>query len=124
MDIQSTDTGRLLGASDKPDWFEYPPDFLSVCQTGLSEFRPWKILHEPYISSRMAALKTRYAHRDLVPFALRLDCDDVACWDRASTPRVVIIHDFASVDWESRKTYETFWDWFRAAMNDFTDFEP
>ena len=76
MDSQSTDTGQLLGASDKPNWFEYPQEFLWVCQTGLGKFRPWRILYEPHISSRMQGLKKRYVHRDLVPFALRLDCDE------------------------------------------------
>jgi hypothetical protein len=123
MDSRSTDTGQLLSASDKPDWFEYPQEFLWVCQTGLDKFRPWKILREPHISSRMAGLKKRYVHRDLIPFALRLDCDDVACWERTSIPKVVIIHDFGSVGWESRTTYGTFWEWFRAAISDFIDFE-
>ncbi len=105
MDSQSTDMGQLLSASDKPDWFEYPQEFLWVCQTGLNRFRPWRILHEPHISSRMAGLKKRYVHRDFVPFAVRLDRDDVACWERTSRPRVVIIHHFASVGWESRLLY-------------------
>jgi hypothetical protein len=72
MDSQPTDTRQLLSASDKPDWFEYPQEFLWVCQTGLDKFRPWKSLCEPHISSRMAGLKSRYVHRDLIPFALRL----------------------------------------------------
>ncbi|MGB7845999.1 MAG: hypothetical protein WBL63_10315 [Candidatus Acidiferrum sp.] len=59
------------------------------------------ILGEPQISERMVGLKERYGHRELVPFALRLDCDDVACWVQKSMPQVVIIRDFANIGWES-----------------------
>jgi hypothetical protein len=65
MDTQTTDSRQLLSASDKPDWFEYPQEFLSVWQTGLDKFRPWKILYEPHISTRVAGLKKRYLRRDL-----------------------------------------------------------
>ena len=123
MSIESVTPIELLSGIQKPDWFAYPREFLWVHQTGIQKFRPWRILGEPHISSRMAGLRGRYGHRELVPFALRLDCDDVACWERKFMPKVVIIHDFAAVGCESRQTYDTFWDWFRSAVNDFIEFE-
>lgn len=120
------DTERLvlLPNSETPEWFSYPNEFIRIVETGLVLFRPWKILAGPYVLSRMSGLRERFPGRELVPFALRLDCDDVACWERGSLPKVVIIHDFASPGWEQTALFETSWDWFRSAIEDFIGFEP
>jgi hypothetical protein len=72
----------------------------------------------------MKGLKERYPARELFPFAMRTDCDDVACWERGNLERVVIIHDFADPGWEQEAVFDTYWDWFRSAINDFAEFGP
>jgi len=54
------------------------------------------------------------------PFARRQDCDDIACVVEGQ--QVVIIHDFASQGWEKRKQFVDFTAWFRAAVEDFIEF--
>jgi hypothetical protein len=81
-------------------------------------------MDRPSAERRRIGLQERYSDRDLVPFALKLDCDDVACWERGQMPKVLIIHDFASPGWELRREFQTFWDWFRFAINDFIESEP
>jgi len=72
----------------------------------------------------MAGLKERFPARDLFPFALRTDSDDVACWERGNLDRVIIVHDFADPGWEQVAVFETFWEWLRSAIEDFIAFEP
>jgi hypothetical protein len=114
----------LMTERDRPAWFQYPAPFLRTVDTGLLQFRPWKILDGDSSAGRMAGLKERFPMRDLFPFALRTDCDDVACWERGDLDRVVVIHDFADPGWEQTAVFETFWDWLRSALEDFIDFEP
>jgi hypothetical protein len=113
-----------MDEKDLPDWFRYPAPFLRTVETGLGQFRPWKILEGVYSASRREGLKERFPARDLFPFALRTDCDDVACWERGNLDRIVIIHDFADPGWEQVAEFEIFWDWLRSAIEDFIDFEP
>ena len=115
---------ELMDEKDKPSWFRYPEPFLRTVETGLVYLRPWRILNGEFSTSRMAGLKERYPARDLLPFALRTDCDDVACWERGNLDRVVVIHDFASPGWEHVAVFDTFWEWFRSALEDFITFEP
>jgi hypothetical protein len=115
---------RLLPDGEKPDWFVYPSEFLRLVETELKRFPPWKIMDSDSAKGLRDGLRKRYPQRDLVPFALRLDCDDVACWEKGKLPKVSIIHDFASPGWEQRQEFDTFWAWFRSAINDFIEFEP
>jgi hypothetical protein len=113
----------LLAESERPDWFMYPGEFIRLVETGITRFPPWRIIEATSVVSRMNGLRERYPNRELVPFATRLDCDDLACWERGKMPAVVVIHDFASSGWEQQRSFEGFWDWFRSAINDFIEFE-
>jgi hypothetical protein len=114
---------ELVGERDMPSWFRYPVPFLRTVETGITRFRPWRILEGQHSTGKMAGLKERFPKRDLFPFALRTDCDDVACWERGDLDRVVVIHDFADPGWEQVAVFETFWDWLRTAIEDFIEFE-
>jgi len=72
---------------------------------------------------RMAGLRGRYRTK-YVPFARRQDNDDLACIDPGEPAHVVVIHDFSAEGAERVATYETFWDWFRSAVDDMIGFEP
>ena len=113
----------LLASHEIPDWFTYPHSFIRIVDSGLAVFRPWRILKQPHISGRMHGLSDRYPQRHLVPFALRMDCDDVACWEQGNMPKVVIVHDFASPGWERRKEFESVDEWLKAAIADFLEFD-
>jgi hypothetical protein len=53
-----------------------------------------------------------------VPFALRTDRDDVACWDLDADldGRVTVLGDFEVPGFEQGEVYPTFSAWFRAAV--------
>ena len=114
---------KLLSEDNRPDWFSYPREFVRLVETGLDRFPPWRILDGASVASRHKALCERYPDRELVPFATRLDCDDLACWERGKLPKVTIIHDFATSGWEQRHEFDNLGDWLRSAIDDFILFE-
>lgn len=112
----------LLTTDDLPGGFEYPREFVRVVELGLTNIEPWWIIDGDRLRSRFAGLRERYHGRSLVPFAIRQDNDDVACWDTAAG-NVAIIHDFASPGYEQRAEFGDFYAWFRQAIEDLIDFE-
>jgi hypothetical protein len=92
---------ELLSIADLPEGFGYPLEFVRVVELGLTQLEPWWVLEGDRLRTRYRGLRERYPSRTLVPFALRQDCDDVACFE-LNRPGVVIIHDFASPGWEQR----------------------
>ena len=112
----------LLTTDDLPDGFIYPLQFVRVVELGLTNLEPWQIIDGDQLRNRLAGLRERYPQRSLVPFALRQDNDDVACWDTAAG-NVVIVHDFASPGWEQCSEFHDFYGWLRKAVEDFIEFE-
>jgi len=105
-----------------PDWFKYPPEYIRIASQHLVDLTPWHLLvgSDALGAKRLAE---HYPSRALFPFASRQDCDDVACWERGREGQVVIIHDFASPGWENEGLFESFWAWFRAAIEDTINWE-
>jgi hypothetical protein len=112
----------LLSTVDLPEGFEYPPEFIRVVELGLTSIEPWWIIDGDRLRSRFIGLRERYRKRSLVPFAVRQDNDDVACWDTMAG-NVAIVHDFASPQYEQRSEFDNFYAWFRQAIEDFIEFE-
>ncbi len=108
---------ELLKQNELPSWFSYPADFLRTIELGLVDLEPWRILEGDELVNRQLGLKDRYPERELMVFARRDDCDDVACWEMG-VEGVVIVHDYASAGWESSEGFKTYWDWFRSAIED------
>ncbi len=115
---------ELLKAEELPEWFQYPAIFLTVINQGLVDFHPWHVIPREAALVRLNGLRRRYPNRHIVPFAQRTDCDDVACFDRLLPGGVLVLHDFAQSGWEKPRTYGSFKDWVRAAIEDMLSFEP
>lgn len=115
---------QLPAKEEIPQWLSYPGALLRVADLGLANLHPWLIMSRDQVLARLEGLRKRYPGRELVPFARRLDCDDLACFERSSPGTVVVIHDFASSGWENRKNFSSFEDWFRSAIDDMLTFEP
>lgn len=113
---------ELLDEHELPTTFAYPEEFLTIVKQGLIDFEPWVIMHGEYLKMRNNGLKNRYKDRILIPFARRLDNDDIACWDVVSPIKVFIIHDFASEGWEKKEEVESFWQWFRKIIDDMIEY--
>jgi hypothetical protein len=112
---------ELLTVSDLPPGFSYPAEFIRVVELGLTQLEPWWIIEGKALRDRYSGLTQRYPSRTLVPFAVRQDRDDVACWE-GSAKHVVIIHDFADPGWEQRAEFDGFYPWLRKAFDDFIEF--
>lgn len=104
----------------------YPKQYTTLLDLELINLRPWKILSIQKGIDYSEDLKKRYPNRNLIPFAIRTDCDDVACWDLAKESdreKIYIIHDFASDGWEQQGEYKNFQEWFNSAIEDMFTFE-
>lgn len=115
---------ELLSVEDLPRGFWYPSSFIRVVELGLTNLEPWHILEGSRLRERKQGLVERFPARALIPFAIRQDNDDVACWDLArGSKKVVVIHDFSSAGWEDRAEFPDFFAWLRQAIEDLIDFE-
>ncbi|MDP4095577.1 hypothetical protein OIN60_02065 [Paenibacillus sp. P96] len=72
---------KLPNKSMLPNGFRYPESFLKVVGLNLVNLDPWLIMNGDHVISRMEGLKERYPSRVLIPFARRLDNDDLACFE-------------------------------------------
>lgn len=114
---------ELLGAGDLPAWVSYPPEFLQLIASEDLNIGPWQILTGKWLQVRHQGLKKRFPERDLVPFARRVDNDDIACWEAEWPSRVQVIHDFSAPGWESRNEHESFAAWLKRAKDDAEGYE-
>ena len=99
-----------------------PDGLLRVAEQNLVDLRPWEVMPRELATKRLHGLRQRYS-RKYVPFARRTDNDDLACLDPERPGEVVVIHDFASEGTEGRKRFDSFWDWFRVAVEEMIAFE-
>jgi len=97
---------KLLDAGSIYKGFEYPKEFLKIVHLGLTDFDFWYLMDYEQAAWRIKGLQERYPDRKLVPFARRGDNDDIVCFDIDRGGR------------EQRKDYESFWDWFREAIDE------
>ena len=99
--------------------------YKKLLELELINFKPWKILLTKVGMDYSKELKKRYPNRELIPFAVRTDCDDVACWDlsKSNSNKVYIIHDFASVGWEQQEVFENFENWLKYALDVMFNFD-
>ncbi|MBE1876627.1 hypothetical protein [Myceligenerans pegani] len=113
----------LLRPADLPHGFAYPREFVRVVELGIVDLEPWRILAGERLARRATGVRDRYPSRVLVPFAERIDNDDVACWDVDRGAPVVIVHDLASPGWEHVAEFADFYDWLRQAVEDLIEYD-
>lgn len=101
--------------------FKYPEEFVKLIKLKLVNFDNWYFFPLSRIEIRMKGLQQRYTKRDLIPFAMRDNCDDIACFELGKGNKVQIIHDFVHYGSEQIKEYNNFWDWFRDAIEEIID---
>lgn len=114
---------EILNDSELPSGFKYPESYLKTIKLHLVNLEPWIIMDKGQVISGLEGLSKRYPERELIPFARRLDNDDVACFELSKGDEVQIIHDFASAGYEQREVFTNYWDWFKEAINQMIDFD-
>lgn len=113
---------NLLQQNEMPDWFSYPENFSRVIDLELINLEPWVMLLGSELRARYQGLKSRYPERELIPFAKRIDNDDIVCWEKGKSDTIMLIHDYASVGYEQRGEFDDFWLWFKSAIDDLVNF--
>src|SRR5215831_19344452 len=108
---------ELLHAEDLDVTLAYPEGLHRIAQQGLASLTPWHLMDRAAAIQRLQGLRVRYTAK-YVPFARRQDNDDIACFDPARPGNVILVHDFSSEGYERRRDFDSFWDWFRAAVED------
>ncbi|MEI6352164.1 MAG: hypothetical protein WCP06_13790 [Verrucomicrobiota bacterium] len=104
-----------------PDWFEYPTGFRNLVEQGSVNFKPWCLVDADFAMKTYPALRERYG-RELFPIALRQGTDDVACLEKGRGEVIAIINGYTSPGWENEDEFESFWQWFRAAIDEMIEF--
>jgi hypothetical protein len=113
---------KMLESSDLDVQVKWPDGLLRIVRQGLEDLTPWHVMPRDLALKRLDGLRQRYS-RKYVPIAYRQDNDGLACIDPARPDEIVIVHDFASEGSELRQRFSSFWDWFRAAVEDMVLFE-
>jgi hypothetical protein len=117
---RSMTRGKLLAFHRRPIGFEYPAGFKRAIQRGLVDLGAWTVLDAGHAVALGHCLRQRYPARSVVPFARRVDNDDVACFDVEAPGAVVVIHDYASAGWEAR-VYRDVYAWLQQAVADMVE---
>jgi len=110
--------GFLLESSLLPDAFEYPALLIGITDIGKIDCKPWDIMDRDRATLMLGELKQKYPLKMLVPFAERYDNNDVACFEQGKGEEVQVIRSCPSQECEQTEYYETFSEWFNAALND------
>ena len=84
----------FLSENLRSNWFKYPRAYEKIVEFGLVKMTPWHLLSGNLLMQKTVGLKERFPELELVRFAERDDCDDVACWRQDAPAKVYIIHDF------------------------------
>jgi hypothetical protein len=101
--------------------FKYPCLYLKVVELNLVNFEHWYLMDFDTLSQRREDLLKRYPNRNLVPFAIRGDNDDIACFEMGYGEKVFIVHDFSSEGFERRKEFDNFELWFMSAIKELVE---
>jgi hypothetical protein len=112
----------LYEPSDLDVAMDLPEGLTRIVRQNLVDLTPWHVLPRDLAVKRLRGMRQRYS-RKYVPFAYRQDNDDVACVDPMNPQEIAVVHDFASEGMELQARFESFWDWFRAAIEDMVLFE-
>ena len=112
----------LLSKNELPTEFRYPKEFLWVVDLPITYIKPWLIHSGLGLRTRHEGIKARFPHRNLVPFAFRQDCDEVACWDLIENGKVVVIEDYTRGNLNEDTVYADFLDCFKNAVDDMIEF--
>lgn len=114
---------QLINQKDLPKKFTYPNSIYKLIECNLINFDVWYFMDKNSAKLRLDGLKQRYPSRNLIPFARRGDCDDIACFEVGKGEKVYVIHDFASNGYEQRAEFDSIWSWLKYVINIMIDYE-
>lgn len=114
---------QLIDQKNLPEKFKYPDAIYKLIECNLINFDVWYFMDKYSARLRLDGLRQRYPNRNLIPFARRSDCDDIACFDVEQGGKVYVIHDFASNGYEQREEFDSIWEWLKYVIDIMIDYE-
>jgi hypothetical protein len=102
----------ILPESERPEWLHYPQELLDLVRSGRMPLVPWHLDRADAAASTYRRFQSHLG-RDLVPFAFRQDREDLACFEKGSGEKVLVIHDNTDPGYEDEGEYATFSHWLR-----------
>ena len=112
---------EFLNEKELPYSFHYPDSLKKSWVLNLVNFCPWWMLDRDGMILHLSLLRKEYPKRKLIPFAMRQDNDDIACFEVGKGETVLIIHLGASEGWEQQRTYPDFEEWLKVVIEDMRD---
>jgi len=113
---------KTLDPADLDVQVQLPEGLLRIVDQGIVDLTPWHVMPRDLVLKRLHGLRQRYS-RKYVPFARRQDNDDLACIDPERPQEIIVVHDFASEGSEQRERFDSFWAWFRSAVEEMIAFD-
>ncbi len=110
----------MYGDESIPADFIVPREYLALQSARVDEIGPWFFPGEQSLEMRIRGLRERYPEAVLLPFAKRMDNDDIACWT-PPFPTVCVLHDFSTWGWERRREFPDIRSWLHWAVDDILD---
>lgn len=116
---------KTLVQSGLPPWFSLPAEYLRLKRQGLFNLDPWLIRDEEWMSTFRKLFMDKYPLSDIVPFARKEDSEEYACWLAGDVAKVHLCDFSSSTDFVPvLASFNSFWDWFREAVDDMIEYEP
>jgi hypothetical protein len=110
--------------------FEVPKGYIWLLDRDLVDFQPHSQLQPWYyldnnsvFSATQKWPKTEYSGGELIAFAKRQDCDDMACFDvwQNDVKAIVVIHGWTAHGFEVIARYDDFWNWLKSVIDDMAE---
>ncbi|MBE2197082.1 MAG: hypothetical protein IAE79_00635 [Anaerolinea sp.] len=86
-----------------------------------SQLQPWYYLdRENVFSVTQKWPQVAYSKGELIAFARRQDCDDIACFSvkKGGTNAIVVIRGWIDAGYEVINYYASFWEWVKSVIDD------
>ena len=103
-----------------------PDGYGRVIQRDMNHIDPWRFIEtSEEVNDLFETMTELYPDAVYLPFARRMDNDDIACVVIKNTDyapnSIVRVHLFASEGYEVDEHFTDFWAWFRTAVNEMVD---
>lgn len=87
---------------------------------GNSALDPWYYLDSGNVFDLTRKWPSHSRHGSLIAFARRYDSDDLACFEvnSAEVQRVLVVHGWTDEGYDVVASYENFWVWVKAVVDD------
>ena len=110
--------------------FQPPSGYYWLLERGLvgyaphSQLQPWYYLQEEEIFNVTKRWpEVEWAEGELIAFAKRQDCDDLACFhmQQDNMCKIVVIHGWAPKGFDLIIKLDNFWEWLKLVVDDISE---